>query len=144
MFTLAIMYIFIYFQILCLFSAYLNNFCNLKNIQHYSLNTLVSYLKTYSNDSNKFILLVLLLSGLPPVFIFFLKLIFFLKVFSKINFFFQIILFINFFLGMLFYLQIFNSTTNVFFSKTFLKSQTTDNSILSNSNNINSLVYYKY
>lgn len=74
----------------------------------YSLSFLGRFLRRYTNTNTFFFLLILSMSGLPPVLLFFIKINFFLTFFSAISFFLQICLFIFFFFTMLYYLQIFN------------------------------------
>lgn len=133
MFTYALLYTIIYTQLLLLIFTFLTLYVNFNNIQEYTLSTIVAFTINYSQHANHFILLFLLLSGLPPVAFFLIKLSFLIKLFSTLSLFIQFLFFINFLLSMLFYLQIFNITVKNFTQTTLLLRLKNENhSILSN------------
>ena len=147
MFTFALLYICIYYQILYMLFFYLYIYMNIKNLQNFNLINLLTIIKTYAPQYNLFFLLFILLSGLPPVIFFIIKLVFLIHIFQYISLSMQILLFINFFLSMLFYLQGFNATKkNLFINTTLITlSQNGDFFYTSVKNTQNySKIIYKY
>ncbi len=75
------------------------------------LNNSISYLNFYINKFSKlkilFYILFLSLTGLPPFFLFFVKINLIINLFFKLNIFSVFLIFLIFFLNMLFYIQFF-------------------------------------
>lgn len=135
----------IYTQLLILLFIFLTLYVNLLKLQEYTLTAITAFIINYCSQSNQFLLLFLLLSGLPPVSFFLIKLSFLIKIFSSLSLTIQFLFFLNFLLGMLFYLQIFNVTLKNFYqTDLLLKSNTTYYAILVK-NTINSQeMHYNY
>lgn len=79
----------------------------LYNFQRLSLNTLIMWLHYYTQTSYIYYFLILLLSGLPPVALFFIKLQIILQCIVFWDIFLLLSIFLIFFINMLFYLQFF-------------------------------------
>lgn len=113
MFTYIVLYLVVYFQVLLLVFFYLYNYVGLANLQNYSISKISLFVGNYTNHINKFLLLFILMSGLPPVSFFFIKISFLIKIMPTISFLSQLIFFFNFLLGMFFYLQVLTTTNRV-------------------------------
>lgn len=105
--------------------------------QVWSINT------SYCRQGWIFKFLIFQLSGLPPVFFFFIKFSFLIASLAYLNLFLYFILFINILLSIFFYLKIF-SITNSKISNKLLKDACENNNILSNSAKITVKKIYKY
>ena len=145
MFTFSLLYTLIYTQLLLLVFIFLVLYVNLVKLQEYTLTTITAFVINYCSNSNQFMLLFLLLSGLPPVSFFLIKLSFLIKLFSSLSIIIQFLFFLNFLLGMLFYLQIFNVTLKNFYQSELLLKTTNSYYSILNKNILNTqAVYYKY
>lgn len=120
-FTYSILYAFFYMQIIFLLFVFIVLYCNFNSVHAYSLSAVVLFIRNYTPYTNQFFIVFLLLSGLPPVFFFFIKLSFLLKIFSSLSIILIITLFINFLCSMIFYLQVFNVTLKAFYLDKFFK-----------------------
>lgn len=133
MFTYAMLYLLFYYQILFIIFAFFLLYSNFSSLQTFSLSRLLFFIKNYTSHYNQFFLLPLILSGLPPVGFFIIKLSYLIKIFSSISLTIQLLLFINFLLTMFFYLQYFNITVTTSFDTTLLLQTKNENfSILRN------------
>lgn len=112
MFTYALLYFVMYFLSLLFLYNYLIFFVNFTNLQDWSVSKILAFILSYNSYSSGFLALFLLLSGLPPVTFFLIKLSFLMKFFSVTTLIMQFLLFFNFLAGMIFYLQIFNTNFN--------------------------------
>lgn len=119
MFTFALLYLFFYYQVLYTVFIFMFIYVNIQNIQQYSLSHTIQFILNYSSYTNNFFILILILSGLPPVSFFLIKLVFLLNSFAYITFFLQVLFFFNFLLGMFFYLQCFNITNKNYTNSNF-------------------------
>ena len=145
MFTFSLLYTLIYTQLLLLVFIFLTLYVNLVKLQEYNLTTITAFVINYCSNSNQFMLLFLLLSGLPPVSFFLIKLSFLVKLFSSLSIIMQFLFFLNFLLGMLFYLQIFNVTLKNFYQSEILLKTTNSYYSIINRNVLNTqIIYYKY
>lgn len=82
----------------------------------YNFSQLIFYISKYSKLKVLFFIICLALAGLPPVFLFFIKLNYLLESISHLNII-LILLITLFFLNMLFYIQIFiNRNTNFIYN----------------------------
>ncbi len=77
------------------------------SVLHNSLPYLNFYINKFSKFKTLFFLLFLSLTGLPPFFLFFVKINLLINLFFKLNIFSTLLIFIIFFLNMLFYVQFF-------------------------------------
>ncbi len=76
----------------------------------------IIFLKKYTNNSVKILILIFLLTGLPPVGLFFFKVNIFILIFENLNLIVIAHIFIIFYISMLYYLQIFvNKNTSLNF-----------------------------
>lgn len=102
----------LYFSIYMLTLAYLLFYFTLcgsvKNLQSLTLNQIWAYHAVFTRFPNIFKFLVLNLSGLPPVFLFFIKFNFLLQSLQVVGLFYQFIIFSFFLINMIYYLQMFN------------------------------------
>lgn len=143
MFTFSLLYVIFYYQLLYILFIYIKLYFNINTLQQFNFSQILILLKNYSSHTNYFSFIFLLLSGLPPVNFFLLKLIFLITNFQYISFFMQLVLFLNFLLGMLFYLQCFNITNNNYINNINLKKLNMSSmSILVTKRYSNS--YYRY
>lgn len=76
-------------------------------LKKYNINSYITYLKKYTLYNKLYITIIFLLTGLPPVGLFFVKFTILSLLFKNINIILILIIFIVFFLNMLFYSQIF-------------------------------------
>ena len=73
----------------------------------YNFSQLIFYILNYSKLKILFFFIFLILTGLPPVFLFFIKLNFLLEAINHLNIILILLITVFFFLNMLFYIQIF-------------------------------------
>lgn len=129
MFTLVVLYIFFYILTI----AQIMWFCQLhgltKNLTQMSFTNVWRGLTTYVKGGWVLKFLIIQLSGLPPVFVFFIKVNLISLSLKFASPFLQLLIFINLLLSMFFYLQIF-STTSDMPSKAILKDLTQGVSIM--------------
>ena len=129
MFTLAALYIFFYVLTL----AQIMWFCQMhnlaKNVTQMSFTNVWKGTSIYISRGWVLKFLIIQLSGLPPVFVFFIKINLIALTLKLLSPFLQVIIFINLLLSMFFYLQIF-STTNATPSKELLKDLLQDTSMV--------------
>jgi NADH:ubiquinone oxidoreductase subunit 2 (subunit N) len=143
MFTLIYLYIINYlFTVISLFLYFFiyntnNNITQKSFSQVWTINT------TYCKQTWIFKFLVFQLSGLPPVFFFFVKFSFLISSLTYLNFFLYFVLFLNILLGIFFYLKIFNTTT-LKISNKLLKDACENNTIVGNSKKSKVKYIYKY
>lgn len=127
MFTFIVMYTIAYTLILTLILIFVRLYNINTNLSQYSFNVLWQNLGTYVSNTWTIKWLFFQLTGLPPVFIFFLKFDILFAVMRHASFILQLLVFLNLLLGMLFYAQIFTVTAKLypsFFFKSFVKNNT--------------------
>lgn len=107
MFTIIYVYCIIYIVSLCfIFFFYTTN--NLtSNFSKISLSQSISFINNYHNDGWLLKFFILQLSGLPPFFIFFLKLHYLLLVLKHLGLVITILFFLNVLFSMFYYLKLF-------------------------------------
>lgn len=108
MFTLGLLYIFLY--ILIFIALLILSFITLPLyfLTHYSTTSYLIFLQKYTNLKGIFFMLVFSLTGLPPVGLFFIKFNILTFILYQVNFFVVLTLFLVFFSNMLYYSQLFN------------------------------------
>lgn len=143
MFTLIYLYILNYLlTTVCLF-LYFFIYNNSNTIIQKSFSQVWTIATLYSRQGWIFKFLIFQLSGLPPVFFFFVKFSFLISSLVYLNFFLYLMLFLNILLGIFFYLKIF-STTNAKISNKLLKDACDGNNVLDNSKKITIKNIYRY
>lgn len=143
MFTLIYLYILNYLlTTICLF-LYFFIYNNSNTIIQKSFSQVWTITTLYSRQGWIFKLLIFQLSGLPPVFFFFVKFSFLVSSLAYLNFFLYLMLFLNILLGIFFYLKIF-SVTSVKISNKLLKDACDGNNILDNTKKLTIKNIYKY
>ena len=108
MFTLGLLYVFIY--VLVFISLLILSFLPLPiyYLTHHSTTSYLVILQKYTIFKNLFMLLIFVLTGLPPVGLFFVKFNILVFILYQVNLFTLFTLFILFFMNMLYYMQLFN------------------------------------
>ncbi len=108
MFTLGILYLYIYIvSIFCIFCISFT-FFPLNILTQFSLPSFLFFLNKYTKVKEIFYFLVFILTGLPPFGLFFVKFNILSFLLYQTSFFCLIIIFFLYFLNMLYYSQIFN------------------------------------
>ncbi len=130
MFTLTILYILFYIITLVQILWYLEAHKFISSFTQLSFTNAWQGVANYAYCGWVFQLLLLQLSGLPPVFIFFLKVNLLALSLKYTTIFLQVLIFINLLLSMFFYLQIFNTTSDNM-SKQNLKLMARDSDLTS-------------
>ena len=133
--TFASIYLIFYIIILWCFLLSLVIYVPIFFISHVSFNTSFSFLKNYTKSTGLIFLLFFLLSGLPPVGIFFLKLNIIIYLLTYWNLFYIILVYFILFFNMLFYLQILKfkkqwTYLSIIFKSDIYKLNAKDNSLL--------------
>ena len=122
MFTLAYIYILFYACILIYLGLFFTILLGISPSLSTPLPLIIRFIKTYSSYFYIFSFLVLSLSGLPPLFLFYPKVFLWTQCAGDFSIYIVLILVIYFILLTLYYLQVFNTTEDDFvFIRKFIK-----------------------
>lgn len=143
MFTFVVLYMITYALILTFILIFIRLHNVNKNVSQLSFNMFWQNLNIYVSSTWTFKWLFFQLSGLPPVFFFFLKFNILFHIMKHSSFFLQLLVFLNLLLGMFFYTQIFGVTNRVY-SSFFLKTFVKNNKILTKNSFVITDKYYTY
>lgn len=143
MFTFIFLYILFYYITLFFVFFFFNIFNLPKNFLQLNVSDLWQLLSVYMPNSWNFKLLFLQLSGLPPMFFFYIKFNFLLASIEYTTIFIQILIFVNLLCGTFFYLKLF-ATKNKKILNNNLKLLAENNSILRNNSFERTSVKYKF
>ncbi len=142
MFTLGLLYIYIYISIFLSFLLLVFSFIPVQFLTKWSLTFYLIFLQKYTNVKNLFFFLVFSLTGLPPVGLFFVKFNILSFVLYQTHIILIIFLFLVFLLNMLFYIQVFNIKN--FKINTYSNLNTTIFQVWGNDSRINYGNYFNY
>lgn len=109
MFTLGLLYIFLYIATLISLMLCVFVFLPLQLLSSWSLTTYLTFLKKYTNIGNLFYCLIFILTGLPPLGFFVIKFNILVFILYQSHIIIVLFLFLIFFCNMLYYIQIFNT-----------------------------------
>lgn len=112
MFTLIYLYLLNYIVLYFIILYFTINILNLNLNNNISLNLFISFIKKYFKF-NPLLLVLLILSGLPPFSFFIIKVNILLKILENNSLFLIFLIFFNLLLTMFFYLQFFKLTNNL-------------------------------
>jgi NADH:ubiquinone oxidoreductase subunit 2 (subunit N) len=108
MFTLGIVYTFIYILVVINLLVITSLALPFKLLTEHSISFFSVFLQKYTKLKLPFYLLIFMLTGLPPVGLFFIKFNVFIYILYQTHFILVITLFLIFFCNMLYYIQLFN------------------------------------